>query len=202
MLDSSSICSKDSALQCFFVIFSKHSFYSVHSLPKIILYMYEHNQRCVHVHVHVAPSCIVIEVIIPFYSCRPFLKVSLLSFFIRHFERMLKEYGPTLCLDLLGNRDMEPLLTEAFTGHLDELSISGAAQYVHFDYHLHCRPGHTEALESILLPECQDFLDSCGFYLEVGGVLQKAQAGVLRHNCLDCLDRSNNAQSLMGIMVS
>lgn len=121
--------------------------------------------------------------------------------FERHFERLLKEYGPTLCVNLLGNRDMEPLLTEAFIEHLNELTIPGATDFVYFDYHLHCRPGHKEALESILLPECQQFLDSSDFYLELNGEVEKAQTGTMRHNCLDCLDRSNNAQTLFGLQV-
>ena len=114
----------------------------------------------------------------------------------------MKEYGPSLSLNLLGKRDMEPLLTEAFQDHISELSLPGATQYIHFDYHSHCRPGHMEALESILLPQCDEFLERCGYYLERGGAVEKGQMGVVRHNCLDCLDRSNNAQALLGITVT
>lgn len=139
------------------------------------------------------------------YICNLYIHVHgivILPSFSRHYERLLKEYGPSLSLDLLGNRDMEPLLTESFKEHISELSLPGATQYHNFDYHLHCRPGHTEALHSILLPECQEFLMRCSYYLEEGGQICKGQTGVVRHNCLDCLDRSNNAQTLLGVSVS
>ncbi len=96
---------------------------------------------------------------------------------------------------------MEPLLSEAFKAHIAELSILGATEYTSFDYHLHCRPGHNEALESILLPQCDEFINNYGYYLEEGGVVIKGQVGVVRHNCLDCLDRSNNAQTCIGLTV-
>ena len=121
----------------------------------------------------------------------------------RHFEKLLSQYGgPSLCVDLLGDRDMEPLLSESYIEHLKSLDIPGAAEYVHFDYHQHCRPGHTEALESILLPQCSTFLDTYGHYTNVDGNIVCAQSGILRINCLDCLDRSNNSKAMFGSTVS
>lgn len=96
---------------------------------------------------------------------------------------------------------MEPLLSEAYIEHLERLELRGAAEYVSFDYHLHCRPGHTEALETILLPQCSRFLDNCRYFLELDGVVEVGQTGTLRLNCLDCLDRSNNTQIMFGLEV-
>ena len=121
--------------------------------------------------------------------------------FCRHFESLLSQYGPCLCVDLLGKRDMEPLLSEAYVEHLRQLELPGAAEYVQFDYHLHCKPRHTEALETILLPQCSRFLENCSYYNEVDGSVITAQTGVLRMNCLDCLDRSNNCQAMFGQQV-
>lgn len=42
--------------------------------------------------------------------------------FERHFEWCLLHYGPTLCLNLLGTRDSEVILTNAFQEHLEQLS--------------------------------------------------------------------------------
>ena len=121
----------------------------------------------------------------------------------RHFESLLSQYGPCLCVDLLGNRDMEPLLTEAYVDHLRNLEeeVPGAAEYVQFDYHAHCRPKHKEALETVLLPMCSRFIETCSYYLETDGQVLGAQTGVLRVNCLDCLDRSNNSQAMFGQQV-
>ena len=42
--------------------------------------------------------------------------------FERHFEWCLIHYGPILCLNLLGTRDFEQTLTNAFQEHLSQLS--------------------------------------------------------------------------------
>ena len=42
--------------------------------------------------------------------------------FERHFEWCLLYYGPTLCLNLLGSRDMERMLTGSFQEHFSQLS--------------------------------------------------------------------------------
>lgn len=47
--------------------------------------------------------------------------------FERHFEWCLLHYGPTLCLNLLGTRDMERMLTAAFQEHFGQLSTVGEA---------------------------------------------------------------------------
>ncbi|KHJ80070.1 hypothetical protein OESDEN_20264, partial [Oesophagostomum dentatum] len=38
------------------------------------------------------------------------------------------------------------------------------------------------------------------FYLSVGGVVKSEQSGVLRVNCLDCLDRTNAVQTVVGLL--
>lgn len=42
--------------------------------------------------------------------------------FERHFEWCLLHYGPQFCLNLLGQRDQEMMLSNAFQEHLSQLS--------------------------------------------------------------------------------
>ena len=42
--------------------------------------------------------------------------------FERHFEWCLLHYGPLLCLNLLGTRNQEQMLSYAFQEHLQQLS--------------------------------------------------------------------------------
>ncbi len=44
------------------------------------------------------------------------------SSFERHFEWSLLHYGPLLCLNLLGQRNQEAMLSRAFQDHFNELS--------------------------------------------------------------------------------
>lgn len=42
--------------------------------------------------------------------------------FERHFEWCLLHYGPLLCLNLLGTRNQEQMLSNAFQEHVQQLS--------------------------------------------------------------------------------
>ena len=78
-----------------------------------------------------------------------------------------------LCVNLLGRRDMETLLTEAFDEHLAQLSLKGAADMVQFDYHALCPVGRSDSLTTTLLPACQEFLRTCDFYVSIGGITER-----------------------------
>ena len=51
--------------------------------------------------------------------------------FERHFEWCLLHYGPQFCLNLLGQRDQEMMLSNAFQEHLSQLSSVGAPNVSH-----------------------------------------------------------------------
>lgn len=121
--------------------------------------------------------------------------------FERHFEWCLLHYGPLLCINLLGTRNMELMLTTAFQEHFAQLSPAYCAEMVCFDYHQHCKGGPQSrlALCSVLLPLAQDFLAAHGFFQASSGHTERNQTGVMRANCLDCLDRTNAVQTFFGL---
>ena len=96
-----------------------------------------------------------------------------LLFYHRHFEYLLKQYGAVLCINLLGRRDMETILSEAFDEHLAQLSLKGAASMVPFDYHNLCPVGRSDQLTTTLLPICEEFMTTCDFYVSRGGVTER-----------------------------
>lgn len=51
---------------------------------------------------------------------------------------------------------------------------------------------------SLLMDSLGERLDSFGETVEVGGLFRQRQSGVLRTNCMDCLDRTNVVQSACG----
>lgn len=123
--------------------------------------------------------------------------------FERHFEWCLLHYGPILCLNLLGSRDFEVTLTNAFQEHLSQLSTAYCSEMRCFDYHHTCRgAGGGKELEATLLkhllPLVQQFKWSHGLFLSCDGQPGSQQTGTIRTNCLDCLDRSNSVQSFFG----
>jgi hypothetical protein len=71
-------------------------------------------------------------------------------------------------------------------------------RYIAFDFHRICGHIHFERLSS-LYNDIREDLDKQGYYLvnAEGKILEK-QKGVVRTNCIDCLDRTNVTQSLLG----
>jgi hypothetical protein len=67
-----------------------------------------------------------------------------------------------------------------------------------FDFHAICRGMKFENV-SLLMDTLGEKLDSFGQTVEVDGKQLLKQEGVLRTNCMDCLDRTNVVQSACGM---
>jgi hypothetical protein len=71
-------------------------------------------------------------------------------------------------------------------------------RYVAFDFHKICGHIHFERL-SQLYEQIEDMQVEQGYYLVTSsGQRLQEQRGVIRTNCIDCLDRTNVTQSLLG----
>lgn len=115
----------------------------------------------------------------------------------RHFLDLNKKYGSVLAVDLVNKHGSEGRLSEKF-GHSMQAIQSDDIRYIHFDFHQICGHVHFERL-SILYDQIKDFLDKHGYFLlNEKGEKVKEQTGVVRINCIDCLDRTNVTQSMIG----
>ena len=62
-----------------------------------------------------------------------------------------------------------------------------------FDFHAETKLNFTESTKSVDI--LGDFLDSSSFFqISDNGTIHNKQTGVVRTNCLDCLDRTNVIQ--------
>lgn len=71
--------------------------------------------------------------------------------------------------------------------------------YTHFDFHNECKHMRWDRIQ-LLVDQLQEQLVKQGyFYLDAtdknAPTVQKTQSGVIRSNCMDCLDRTNVVQS-------
>ncbi|KAH9410911.1 SacI protein [Ordospora pajunii] len=96
--------------------------------------------------------------------------------FIKHFEKLAREYGHIHVINLLGEKKDEKLLTANFSRLLDTEGIP----YTEFD--LNAYANDYDNMKFLLYFKLQDV---CMHNV------------VFRVNCLDCLDRTNVAQSLI-----
>ncbi|KAL0718583.1 hypothetical protein Bca4012_067906 [Brassica carinata] len=115
----------------------------------------------------------------------------------RHFLDLRKKYGSVLAVDLVNKHGGEGRLSERFAGAMQHIS-GDDVRYLHFDFHHICGHIHFERL-SILYEQIEDFLDKNGYFLlNEKGEKMKEQSGIVRTNCIDCLDRTNVTQSMIG----
>lgn len=115
----------------------------------------------------------------------------------RHFLDLRKKYGTVLAVDLVNKHGSEGRLCEKYASAMQPI-ISDDVRYLHFDFHQICGHVHFERL-SILYDQIDEFLQKNGYLLlNEKSEKVKEQLGIVRTNCIDCLDRTNVTQSMIG----
>ncbi|KAF7809590.1 phosphoinositide phosphatase SAC7 [Senna tora] len=115
----------------------------------------------------------------------------------RHFLDLRKKYGAVLAVDLVNKHGGEGRLCEKFGSTMQRVA-SDDVRYLHFDFHHICGHVHFERL-SILYDQIVDFVERNGYLLlNEKKEKMKEQLGIVRTNCIDCLDRTNVTQSMIG----
>lgn len=119
-----------------------------------------------------------------------------------HFERLKRGYGSIQIVNLVekqGNEGKIGTRYEKTVEYLNTLAAESTPQgealaFEWFDFHKACRGMKFENV-SLLLSTLKETLESFGSTLTEGGSLIQKQKGVVRTNCMDCLDRTNVCQS-------
>ncbi|KAL8657991.1 MAG: hypothetical protein Q9226_001375 [Calogaya cf. arnoldii] len=119
--------------------------------------------------------------------------------FKRHLTNLVDRYGDLQILLLVDKHGGEAEIGQQYEEHTKRLVTEGGINKVHpafewFDFHAVCRGMKFENVE-VLIHTLSDTLDKHGTTVELNGQVQKCQKGVLRTNCMDCLDRTNVVQS-------
>ncbi|KZT42995.1 phosphatidylinositol phosphate phosphatase [Sistotremastrum suecicum HHB10207 ss-3] len=122
-----------------------------------------------------------------------------------HFHQLEEEYSAIHAVNLLGTKENEAILSAAYKAHLEAAIVAGAVHDVglsNFDFHQQVRiGGHDSVVRELKnLPGVREGIDQFGFTtcdLSLQEVVID-QKGVFRVNCLDCLDRTNFVQDLLG----
>ncbi|XP_073352812.1 phosphoinositide phosphatase SAC8 isoform X15 [Aegilops tauschii subsp. strangulata] len=129
----------------------------------------------------------------------------------RHFHDLSQRYGDTMVIDLTDKAVQQRQMTVCPTFFLlqqgDEGNLSNAfaaemqnfpdIRYVHFDFHHICGGGNFDNLQ-VLYDEIEEAIQKQGYFLmNSKGEILLDQSGVVRSNCIDCLDRTNVTQSFL-----
>lgn len=119
-----------------------------------------------------------------------------------HFERLRRTYGAIQIVNLVEKHGNEGQIgtryekTVEYLNTLSKESSSPAAplDFEWFDFHQACRGMKFENV-SLLLSLLREQLENYGSTSFAGGKMIQSQKGVVRTNCMDCLDRTNVCQS-------
>ena len=115
----------------------------------------------------------------------------------KHFQGLEQRYGAIQAAVLVDRHGTEQPIGEAYEKMYKKSREENKADDVlfeWFDFHAECRGMKFENV-SRLVSKLDPFLLSSGETILQGGVPQSRQKGVIRTNCMDCLDRTNVAQS-------
>jgi len=124
----------------------------------------------------------------------------------KHFEKIAKDYGNQVVINLIDKKRNQKMLGLEFQRVVEEIAKDSSLKYVWFDFHEECKKMKYENL-SRLLTIIETDTSTMGMFeadikksnnnVLIANILQK-QKGTFRTNCIDCLDRTNVVQSVIG----
>jgi len=122
--------------------------------------------------------------------------------FSKHFDRLSETYGSLQLVNLVEKHGVESIIGNEYQRNVEKYNEgrpenTQPLDYEWFDFHSACRGMKFENV-SQLLDTLGEKIEKTGSTIESNGELQRKQNGVLRTNCMDCLDRTNVCQSSFG----
>ncbi|CDP06467.1 unnamed protein product [Coffea canephora] len=112
----------------------------------------------------------------------------------RHFSDLCQRYGDILVADLTDKNGDEGRLSMAYAAEMEKLQN---IRYVSFDFHHSCGNSNFDNIELLYDQIAEDFEKQGYFFIGKEGEVLSEQKGIMRTNCVDCLDRTNVTQSFL-----
>jgi len=118
--------------------------------------------------------------------------------FKKHINTQLMFYGKQILVNLIDTKGGEKILGDRFGVECKNSGYTDVhLKYIAFDFHKECSKMRWDRL-SLLMDELKGSLeDMAHFRMNRAREALLEQGGVVRTNCMDCLDRTNVVQSLI-----
>eukprot|EP00761_Pharyngomonas_kirbyi_P007279 gb/GECH01007289.1/.p1 GENE.gb/GECH01007289.1/~~gb/GECH01007289.1/.p1 ORF type:complete len:595 (+),score=113.39 gb/GECH01007289.1/:1-1785(+) len=117
--------------------------------------------------------------------------------FCEHFDKLRKRYQNITAVSLVNQTGSEGVLSDEYESAVKKYLDQDHVRFVGFDFHKECKNMKYENLE-LLMDDIRDDIKHYGyFHINEDNNITQTQSGVIRNNCMDCLDRTNVVQSLI-----
>ena len=125
-----------------------------------------------------------------------------------HLDELIRLYDRVVLVNLVNHKGHELPVKEAFERDMTSVAsadplVAARATYLYFDFHTECKGMRFDRI-SVLVDRLAASLGDMGWYHSIANDqgaparVHSRQTGVVRSNCMDCLDRTNVSQSAMG----
>ncbi|KNE56672.1 hypothetical protein AMAG_02456 [Allomyces macrogynus ATCC 38327] len=120
--------------------------------------------------------------------------------FARHVNEQFDTYGDNqVMVNLINKKGYELPLGEEFQRQVNLFNHPNL-KYIHFDFHEECKKMRYDRI-SLLVDQIRPDMEHQKYFAATtspqGTKIQHLQHGVVRTNCIDCLDRTNVVQSVL-----
>jgi len=117
----------------------------------------------------------------------------------KHFASLQSKYGSVHCISLIDRHGTEPKIGQAYEDNLHQMTSTNSEPITFnwWEFHAICRGMKFENV-SLLVSDTDEYLKSAGW---TSSNNEKRQTGIVRTNCMDCLDRTNVVQSAFGLHI-
>ncbi|KAI1970587.1 hypothetical protein LOZ55_006483 [Ophidiomyces ophidiicola] len=122
--------------------------------------------------------------------------------FNKHFKDVKNRYGKVQAVCLLDQHGVEVNIGQAYGKYLNTMNLNSDSENCHvgyewFDFHSECRGMKFENVKR-LVDKLSGTLDDYGYTVVQNNHILKPQSGIVRTNCMDCLDRTGVTQCAFG----
>lgn len=116
----------------------------------------------------------------------------------KHFKQQEAAYGKIYLVNLVNQKGYEKPVKDIYEQVVSQLNDK-LLQYIYFDFHHECSKMRWHRVQLLVDELVSLGLNQSGWFEAVGNATTKLQEGVVRTNCMDCLDRTNVVQSTLAL---
>lgn len=120
----------------------------------------------------------------------------------KHFQEQVDLYHDNYLVNLVDQKGYERPVKNAYENAVQGLPapIAAHVKYIYFDFHNECRKMRWDRVRLLIehLQELGYTSDNYFMYDSANKTVKRMQSKIVRTNCMDCLDRTNVVQSMLG----